>query len=230
MIRDSIPLVALKLDAYKFQRFVASEKRQQIWELVKMNPGSTIETITQDKDIDLDIRGVRDRVDSMIADLKLAPATFDYTQFKKRSTIMAVNDLLLGRTYEKLAKEIYDSWRPIPEEELKAELQKEVAKSCADLPETRKKRLELAPKKPTIVQVIRTEYRRNSDVVAEVMIRAAGICEGCFCKAPFIRASDGTPYLEVHHVLPLAEGGDDTVENAEALCPNCHRRKHFGSE
>jgi 5-methylcytosine-specific restriction protein A len=26
----------------------------------------------------------------------------------------------------------------------------------------------------------------------------------------------------------LAEGGEDTVENALALCPNCHRRLHFG--
>jgi|GEM_PF-2406471 len=118
----------------------------------------------------------------------------------------------------------------VPEEELKAELQEEIANSRADSPENRKKRLELAPKKPTIVQVTRAEYRRNSDVVAELMLRASGICEGCGCNAPFIRASDGTPYLEVHHVLPLAEGGDDTVENAIALCPNCHRRKHFGKD
>jgi len=34
--------------------------------------------------------------------------------------------------------------------------------------------------------------------------------------------------LEVHHKVPLAEGGDDTVENAIALCPNCHRHAHYG--
>ena len=39
---------------------------------------------------------------------------------------------------------------------------------------------------------------------------------------------DGTPYLEVHHKIPLAKDGEDTIENAEALCPNCHREKHFG--
>lgn len=37
-----------------------------------------------------------------------------------------------------------------------------------------------------------------------------------------------SPYLEVHHIIFLAQGGDDTVDNAEALCPNCHRRKHYG--
>ncbi|WP_456386557.1 HNH endonuclease [Profundibacter sp.] len=57
---------------------------------------------------------------------------------------------------------------------------------------------------------------------------ANGICEGCGNNAPFISKKDGTPFLEVHHVKPLAEEGDDTVENTLALCPNCHRKSHFG--
>jgi len=40
--------------------------------------------------------------------------------------------------------------------------------------------------------------------------------------------STGMPYLEVHHWTPLAEGGLDTIENAAALCPNCHKQAHFG--
>lgn len=40
--------------------------------------------------------------------------------------------------------------------------------------------------------------------------------------------SNESPYLEVHHKVPLALGGDDTVANATALCPNCHRQNHFG--
>jgi 5-methylcytosine-specific restriction protein A len=40
---------------------------------------------------------------------------------------------------------------------------------------------------------------------------------------------DGTPYLEVHHVKWLALGGSDTVSNAVALCPNCHRLMHHGA-
>ncbi|MGB4922720.1 MAG: HNH endonuclease signature motif containing protein, partial [Candidatus Nitrotoga sp.] len=38
------------------------------------------------------------------------------------------------------------------------------------------------------------------------------------------------PYLEVHHKMQLAKGGEDTVENALGLCPNCHRYSHFGLE
>jgi 5-methylcytosine-specific restriction protein A len=43
-----------------------------------------------------------------------------------------------------------------------------------------------------------------------------------------MRASDGNPYLEVHHWIRLADGGEDTVNNAIAACPNCHRQQHFG--
>ena len=31
---------------------------------------------------------------------------------------------------------------------------------------------------------------------------------------------------ERDHLVPLGEGGTDTVENVAALCPNCHRRMH----
>lgn len=85
-----------------------------------------------------------------------------------------------------------------------------------------------ANKKPE-VQFVKTKvYKRNPDVVIEVLNRANGICERCNKKAPFIRASDNTPYLEVHHIVTLANNGDDTVENAIAICPNCHRELHFG--
>lgn len=75
-----------------------------------------------------------------------------------------------------------------------------------------------------LVQVV--QYARDPRVVAYVLNRAQGVCEACDNPAPFKRA-DGSPYLEAHHILPLAEGGPDTVENCAALCPNCHRAMHF---
>jgi hypothetical protein len=33
--------------------------------------------------------------------------------------------------------------------------------------------------------------------------------------------------LEVHHILPLSEGGSDTIDNILLLCPDCHRREHL---
>jgi 5-methylcytosine-specific restriction endonuclease McrA len=41
---------------------------------------------------------------------------------------------------------------------------------------------------------------------------------------------DGAYYLEVHHIIPLSENGEDSVDNAIALCPNCHRQEHYGEQ
>ncbi|MGY4253400.1 hypothetical protein ACVI1L_000468 [Bradyrhizobium sp. USDA 4516] len=70
-------------------------------------------------------------------------------------------------------------------------------------------------------------FVRDPNVIAWVLNRAAGKCEVCEARAPFI-AVDGQPFLEVHHVRPLAEGGPDTTDNACACCPNCHRQLHLG--
>ncbi|MDP3008881.1 MAG: HNH endonuclease signature motif containing protein [Methylococcales bacterium] len=108
------------------------------------------------------------------------------------------------------------------------ELLNNVEKSLKDSSESRRERLATANKKPEVFQIISRGYKRNSDVIAEVLVRAIGICEKCKSNAPFIRKKNNTPYLEVHHKIQLAEGGEDTVDNSEALCPNCHREKHFG--
>ncbi len=65
--------------------------------------------------------------------------------------------------------------------------------------------------------------------MAYVLKRAKGICELCKKQAPF-KKQDEIPYLEVHHWTPLADGGEDTIQNAAALCPNCHREAHFGMD
>lgn len=91
----------------------------------------------------------------------------------------------------------------------------------------RRARLAKAQKIPTVVVTQTNTFLRNPDVVAEVLYNARGVCGGCKRPAPFKRRIDGTPYLEVHHINQLAKGGEDTVENAIALCPNCHRRAHF---
>ncbi|WP_424833056.1 HNH endonuclease [Ruegeria sp.] len=71
-----------------------------------------------------------------------------------------------------------------------------------------------------------SRYVRDPEVIAWVLLQAAGTCENCGKPAPFIRAN-GEAFLEVHHVRPLGDGGPDTVDNAAACCPNCHRRLHY---
>lgn len=83
-----------------------------------------------------------------------------------------------------------------------------------------------APRQPAKRPSARTEFERSAAVVAYVKKRAGENCEMPGCKSTLFRKSDGSVYTEVHHVIPLAEGGDDSVENAAALCPNCHRAQH----
>lgn len=107
-------------------------------------------------------------------------------------------------------------------------LEESVDKARKDSKASRQARLAIAQQRPDTIQVTSVAYIRNADVIVEVLERASGICEKCSKDAPFKRKKDGTPYLEVHHRIPLSEGGLDTVENAIAICPNCHRELHYG--
>lgn len=113
-------------------------------------------------------------------------------------------------------------------EQIQLELEEAIERSFNDTPDNRKKRLFSSNKRPERIHTTTYTFRRNPDVIVEVLLRADGICERCKQQAPFSRSRDGTPYLEVHHIKRLADGGDDSVENAQALCPNCHRELHFG--
>lgn len=81
---------------------------------------------------------------------------------------------------------------------------------------------------PKKINIQTTGFIRNEYVILAVLERANGFCEGCDTKAPFISKAKKKPYLEVHHIIQLANGGHDTIENSIALCPNCHRESHFG--
>lgn len=80
-------------------------------------------------------------------------------------------------------------------------------------------------------QVIRptSQFVRDLEVKAWVLKNAQGRCECCGEAAPF-ETAEGIPYLEVHHLKTLASGGSDTVNNAVATCPNCHRRLHYSQD
>lgn len=115
---------------------------------------------------------------------------------------------------------------PIPTNEI-ALLEKTRARTTRKLStDELVKHLKNAPIKPSTVQTKATSYYRNQYVTEFVRRRANGHCELCGNKGPFI-IGEGLPFLEVHHVKWLSDGGDDTVENTVALCPNCHRKMHL---
>lgn len=78
---------------------------------------------------------------------------------------------------------------------------------------------------------------RTTEVKTKVFIRdeyvsqfakrqSKGICQLCEKPAPF-KDNKGKPYLETHHIIWLSKGGDDSVKNVVALCPNCHKKMHI---
>lgn len=73
------------------------------------------------------------------------------------------------------------------------------------------------------------QYTRSEKVKNYVKARADGLCEGCEEPAPFV-SKTGEPYLHVHHIKELSNGGSDNPSNVVALCPNCHYRVHHGEE
>ena len=72
------------------------------------------------------------------------------------------------------------------------------------------------------------QYYRNPYVTIIALLRANGTCEYCNEPAPFLR-TDGSPYLETHHIIPLSKKGNDDIDNVSAICPNCHKELHFGN-
>ena len=109
------------------------------------------------------------------------------------------------------------------------ELQKNVYLSKKSTQKERRKKIKSIENNiPEKIEVITVIFKRNPDVIVEVLDRANGFCEYCNKKAPFLRAKDNTPYLEVHHKIPLSDRGMDNIDNAVALCPNCHRQEHYG--
>ena len=113
-------------------------------------------------------------------------------------------------------------------EEYNKKLEREIAFSKTLKKKVKLNRLKKATKMPERINVSTTIHKRNPDVITLVLERANGYCENCKKKAPFIRASDSSPYLETHHKVPLSKGGEDSIQNSQALCPNCHRKMHFG--
>ena len=81
-------------------------------------------------------------------------------------------------------------------------------------------------KSNVVTKEVKTVYRERNQFIAEyTKNRANGICDLCGEPAPFFD-KNGNPYLELHHVITLANGGPDVIYNTVAICPNCHRRIH----
>ena len=89
-----------------------------------------------------------------------------------------------------------------------------------------RRRASLAQRRPQKREVTATQVVRDLSVVEYVKKAAKGLCALCDEPAPF-KNKKGRPYLECHHIVRLADNGIDSIENAVALCANCHRKMHI---
>lgn len=79
--------------------------------------------------------------------------------------------------------------------------------------------------KATKRKVISDQYQGDSEIKEKSKRLAKGKCGLCQEDAPF-SDKNNKPFLEGHHIIPLAKDGPDILENVVALCPNCHRKMH----
>jgi predicted restriction endonuclease len=135
-----------------------------------------------------------------------------------------IGDLLtIGRIGNALffAKEKRNAAEPMADE-----LGRQLARSVDPAKIIAKAKLRAGPPPKRMRQII--DFVRDPYIVAAALARADDQCEVSNCKSQLFQRDDDRSYLEVHHIVPLGEGGDDTLINAAALCPSCHRELHFG--
>lgn len=76
-------------------------------------------------------------------------------------------------------------------------------------------------------------FPRNPAVARRALILAGHRCEINADDPTFIRKSNGKPYTEPHHLVPMAfqnqfDASLDREENIVSLCSNCHNEIHYG--
>ncbi len=88
--------------------------------------------------------------------------------------------------------------------------------------------VEEAPKPRRKSRVVERGYERKHKLVDLAKQRADYRCELAGCTVELFTKPDGQRYVEVHHLIGMAEGGPDTLENLVCVCANHHRELHYG--
>lgn len=207
----------------------ASSARFVIGDYVQLRRGLVFKRALNASDLNFMLKRIAD--DAGVAGLEKALAALrEHIAYREGGNVSQRGNRVILQAFEARLEAMRQAHADVPPplDEWTADFQRRVAGALRDPAGARRQRLASAPRRPGRLTRTVTVFDRNPDVVAEVIARAVGHCEGCRRAAPFLRRSDDTPYLEVHHVVQLAHGGEDTVENAVALCPNCHRERHHG--
>jgi predicted HNH restriction endonuclease len=88
------------------------------------------------------------------------------------------------------------------------------------------KAAEVSKAEPAKREYLIETYARNQGWVTEAKNRFGVYCLCAGCQNTFLKP-DGEPYIEVHHIIPLSDGGEDSLWNLAVLCAHHHRLAHF---
>lgn len=92
------------------------------------------------------------------------------------------------------------------------------------------------PRRPPIRnQEGKEVYGRRVSVSAAALEEAGYKCIVDPSHVTFISKATKNPYVESHHIIPLSKQEEfeyelDQIANITALCPNCHRLIHYGTD
>lgn len=203
------------------------EKTKQIRDLYKKYQGKIVASGIVVSDADYEASDAA--YESEIGDLVILNKPLDYAVFKEINKINLFGSLtyLKEEAYDKLLQLIINdnpdqfengSVHPQPFSEQEEEADK---LPDSDLEKIARRRSGES-KRHGITSVV---YQRDPYISVYAKRRAKGRCDLCGKQAPFFDKHQ-KPYLECHHVEWLSRGGEDSVDNVVALCPNCHRRMH----
>lgn len=67
---------------------------------------------------------------------------------------------------------------------------------------------------------VRRRYGRAWSRIRQSYAKEHPFCEKCFERGIIV------PVVEVHHIVPLSEGGTHARDNLISLCKSCHSRIH----
>lgn len=79
---------------------------------------------------------------------------------------------------------------------------------------------------PNQITTTVVSYPRNNVLRTFIKEKAEYKCQMPDCNYEGFLKSDGKKYIEVHHLIPLSDGGEDSIKNTVALCPTCHMKLH----
>ena len=88
------------------------------------------------------------------------------------------------------------------------------------------KTIDISRESPEKREYIVETYVRNISWARKAIETFGKYCMFIECNNTFLR-EDATPYIEVHHIIPLCYGGEDGLWNLSVLCAHHHRMAHY---